>query len=99
HLEELRYRIKEQRRIIKEKDFVVSILAKESPRIQEVKKVRNIVTVWLKNHIYWLDLLKQNKKWSQQGGSATWHRRWIKTYAEILSNLDEYAKLKKDGVI
>ncbi len=87
HLRELSYRIKEQKDVIQEKDFVIKTLLSKKATSQQLKKTVQIIKKWRQNHLFWLDLIKQNKKWAKKGGPSSWHERWIKVYQDILDYL------------
>ena len=87
HLRELAYRIKEQKDVIQEKDFVIKILLSKKATPPELRKTKQIVKKWGQNHLFWLDLIKKDAKWAKEGGSPSWHKRWIKVYQDILDYL------------
>jgi len=88
HLGELSYRIKEQKDAIQEKDFVIKTLVTKKPAPSDIKRTIKILKKWQRNHLFWIDLVRQNKRWARKGGSLSWHKRWIKVYQDVLDYLD-----------
>lgn len=86
HFAELKYRIKEQKITIKEKNIVIAVLEGKSKKIKEAMK---ILRKWQEVHCFWIDLVRKNKKWAEEGGSVSWHKRWIQVYQKILDYLNE----------
>lgn len=87
HLDELAFRIKEQKEAIKEKNFIIKLLKSEKSTTQNIKKAKKILKEWQKLHFFWINLVKKNRKWAKEGGSVSWHKKWIKLYQNILNYL------------
>jgi len=94
HVDEMKYRLNEQRAIIKDKDFIIKLLGdlkkSESKKITKKRKEKaiEILKKWQDVHYLWIDLVKGNKKWAKDAGGIGWHRRWIKTYQKFLDIID-----------
>lgn len=52
HLAELSYRIKEQEKAIKEKDFVIKFLSSKEKKLNDIKKIKEILKKWQEGHYF-----------------------------------------------
>jgi len=88
HSDELSFRIKEQKIAIKEKDFIIKVLTNTKRSVNDIKRAEEILTQWQKEHYFWISLVKKNRKWAKEGGSVSWHKRWIGFYQKTLDYLN-----------
>ena len=92
HLDELKFRIQEQKEVIKEKEIVIKLLTKKKLRklsTGEFKKAKEILKRWQKVHRLWINLIKKDRRWTKKGGSISWHQKWVKLYQEIINYLSK----------
>lgn len=93
HLDDFKFRTKEHQKTLKEKNYILKLLFVQKIKKGEYKKAEKILKKWQDNHFFWINLVKENKLWQKEGGSISWHKRWIKTYQKIMDYLSSFDKI------